>query len=434
MQPWGLHAEAFRRMFTNLGGHQAGISAPWCVQRVLRITPEAGARYRSHPGEEDAMKSIRAILASLLLLSSTAPARADFKYTDTSQITGGALLGMAKFTSILSKEARKQEQDALQPTTTTYYVKGNRLRTDRSDGTVHVIDLDARRILEIDPQKRTYSVATFDEIKAAVQQAQQNMQQQAQQDPQLKNAQVTVTPTFRVTPGPGGRVILNEPTTETKIQMDIQMQAQTGTQPPSQPAGPNSATYSMNIDMFVAPAVAGYQEITRFYRSMAQEINWVPPSNLRVDPRMSQGMAELQKNSDALKGFPLLSYMSMTVGLPGQPPPDAAQNPGATSPSPSASNTASNNSPPDNATAAVMKGLGGLFGRKQQPNTQAQTTTLPPNPNPNPNSLMDMTTQVSSFSDSTLDSSLFDIPTGFTLVQVDPAQIMGTRQRPQPTN
>jgi hypothetical protein len=388
------------------------------------------------PEEEDAMKSIRATLAVLLLMSSTAPARADFKYTDTSQITGGALLGMAKFTSILSKEARKQQQDALQPTTTTYYVKGNRLRTDRSDGTIHVIDLDARRILEIDPQKMTYSVATFDEMKAAVQQAQQNMQQQAQQDPRLKNAQVTLTPTFRITPGPGGRVILNQPTTETKIQMDIQMQAQTATPPPSQPAGPNSATYSMNIDMFVAPSVAGYEELTRFYRSMAQEINWVPPSNLRVDPRMSQGMAELQKNPDALKGFPLLSYMSMTVGLPGQPPPDAAQNPGTASPSPSTSNTAPNNSPPDSATSAVMKGLGGLFGKKQQANTQAQTsqgTNLPPNPNANPNSLMDMTTQVTSFSDSSLDSSLFDIPAGYTLVQGDPALIMGGRQRQQPT-
>ena len=84
----------------------------------------------------------------------------------------------------------------------------------------------------------------------------------------------------------------------------------------------------------------------------------------------------------------------------------------------------------------MMKGLGGLFGKKQQANTQAQTsqgTNLPPNPNANPNSLMDMPTQVTSFSDSSLDSSLFDIPTGYTLVQGDPALIMGGRQRQQPT-
>ena len=92
------------------------------------------------------MKAVRGVFASLLLLSSTTPARADFKYTDTSQITGGALLGMAKFASMLSKNAGKQEQEALQPTTTTHYIKGERLRMDRSDGTIQIIDLDARRI------------------------------------------------------------------------------------------------------------------------------------------------------------------------------------------------------------------------------------------------------------------------------------------------
>jgi len=385
------------------------------------------------------MKAIRGLFASLLLLSSTTPARADFKYTDTSQITGGALLGMAKFASMLSKNAGKQEQEALQPTTTTHYIKGERLRTDRSDGTIQIIDLDARRIIEIDTQKKIYSVATFDEIKAAVQQAQQNMQQQAQQNPQLKNAQVTVIPTFRITPGTAGRVILNQPTTETKVQMDIEMQAQGAgqmpTPPPGQPAGPNNATYSMSIDMFVAPSIAGYQEITQFYGRMAQEVNWVPPSNIRVDPRMSQGMVELQKNGEAVKGFPLLSYMSMTIGLPGQPPPNAAQGSGGTSPSPSAGSTPSSGNPPDAATGAMLKSLGGFFGKKQQTSAPAQTSqdaNLPPNPNPTPNSLMDMTTQVTSFSDSSLDSSLFEIPTGYTLVQGDPAQILG-KQPPQST-
>jgi hypothetical protein len=384
------------------------------------------------------VKAIRGIFASLLLLSSTTPARADFKYTDTTQITGGALLGMAKFASMLSKDARKQEQEALQPTTTTHYVKGDRLRTERSDGTIQIVDLDARRIIEIDTQKKIYYVATFDEIKAAVQQAQQNMQQQVQQNPQLKNAQVTVTPTFRFTPGTGSRVILNEPTTETKVQMDIQMQAQGAgqmpTPPPGQPAGPNSATYSMSIDMFVAPSVMGYQEITQFYRRMAQDVNWVPPSNFRIDPRMSQGMVELQKNGEALKGFPLLSYMSMTIGLPGQPPPNAAQDPGGKSPSPSAGNTPPSSDPPDAATGAMLKSLGGFFGKKQQTNAPAQTSqgaNLSPNPNPPPNSLMDMTTQVTAFSDSSLDSSLFEIPTGYTRVQGDPAQILG-KQQPQP--
>ncbi len=34
---------------------------------------------------------------------------------------------------------------------------------------------------------------------------------------------------------------------------------------------------------------------------------------LQIDPRAAEGMSELQKNSDALKGFPMLSYVSMTL-------------------------------------------------------------------------------------------------------------------------
>ena len=55
------------------------------------------------------MKTTRALLAMFLLLASTAPARADFQYTETSQVTGGALIGMVKFASVF---ARGDEQEA----------------------------------------------------------------------------------------------------------------------------------------------------------------------------------------------------------------------------------------------------------------------------------------------------------------------------------
>jgi hypothetical protein len=62
------------------------------------------------------------ILLVLPLVST--PAFADFKYTDTSQITGGALMGMASFAAKFSKDSRA----AMQPITTTHYVKGNKMR------------------------------------------------------------------------------------------------------------------------------------------------------------------------------------------------------------------------------------------------------------------------------------------------------------------
>src|ERR1700683_1018408 len=95
----------------------------------------------------------------------------------------------------------------------------------------------------------------------------------------------------------------------------------------------------MNMDTFVAPGVAGYQEFAQFYRRMAQEVNWMtlPAMNVQIDPRVAQGMSELQKNSDALKGFPLLSYVSMTIAATanGQPVSMTSQN-GAQTQEPSA--------------------------------------------------------------------------------------------------
>jgi hypothetical protein len=125
------------------------------------------------------MNLARKSLSMLLLLPLVSvPALADFKYTDTSQITGGALMGMANFAAKFSKDSRA----AMQPITTTHYIKGNRLRTDGSDGSIQIIDLDGQRIISIDNQKKTYSVATFEEIKAAMEKARRDAEAKMQQE------------------------------------------------------------------------------------------------------------------------------------------------------------------------------------------------------------------------------------------------------------
>lgn len=400
------------------------------------------------------MKTCRVLLAMLFVLSWTASVRADFQYTETSQVTGGALIGAVKFASVFARgDTKKQERQMLQPTTTTHYLKGNRLRTDRPDGTAQIIDLEGHRVIAIDLNKKTYAVATFDEIKAAFEQAEQRMQQQIQQSPQQKqppqDAQVKITPTVHVTPGTGNRVILNQPTNETKVQMDLAMQA-TGTGPDTPPPGqPNSATatYTMNMDTFVAPSVAGYQQFAQFYRRMAEEVNWMklPAMNVQIDPRVAQGMSELQKNSDALKGFPLLSYVSMTLAVTdanGQPltagSQNDAQNQQSSSSQPAKSSTSSDNTIPASPSAAVIKGIGGLFGKKKSSSSapanqdaSASSQTGAPPPNSNPNALIEITTQVTSFSDYSLDGALFDIPAGYTQVQEDASQVFIGGQSPE---
>src|SRR3984885_10093214 len=174
------------------------------------------------------MKFIQVSLASFLLVAATVPARADFKYTETSQMTGGSMLSMMKFASKFARgETKKQEKDMLQPTSTTHYVKGDRLRTDNEDGTSQIIDVAGRRVIFVDNNNKTYAVATFDQIKAAMEQAAQQVQQNPQ-TPQEKavpqDVQLTLKPTIKVNPGGAGRTILDQTTNETTVEIDLAMQ------------------------------------------------------------------------------------------------------------------------------------------------------------------------------------------------------------------
>ena len=376
------------------------------------------------------MKKAISILSLTLLLFQCVPAYADFKYTDKSAVTGGALTGMVKTLGVFSKKASQ----SLQPIITTRYIKGNRMRTDNADGKILIIDLDARRMIEIDPRTKTYSIMTFDNVKAAAEKAQQRVQQQTQQDPRYKNANATIKPTFQISVGPGTQVIMGQNAKEVKARVDTELQANTGSGASADPnASPTSGmplnsnpsqqvsgTISMSFDIWVAPEVTSFQEFSDFYHKMATDVNWTPPSNLKVDPRMAQSMSELQSNASTLNGFPLVEYISMMMSAT-----STTDSTAQTSPS---GNFPSSQSTPTNPSAAMAKGLGSLFGthKNQDTPSSSQNPNLPPPP-ANSGSLMDITIEVTSFSNATLDASLFEVPSGYTEVQQDPDHLIGSR-------
>jgi hypothetical protein len=412
------------------------------------------------------MKAINVALAIVLLISPlSVPAHADFKYTSSTKMTGGSLYGVMKFAARFSKKG----ENPLDPVVTTYYIKGDRLRTDNSDGTIEIIDLEGRRIIRIDTKTKAYSVQTFDEIKAAMEQAMQQMQQGMQQAQQQaaqpaanpQNVQVSFQPKIEVTPGTSNRVIMGQQTNETVMQMDLQVQAtgqpdqaalqsggQATGQAPDAAAGPQtvSGTMAMTVDTYVAPSVPGYQEIGEFYKRLAQEINWTPPSNMHFDPRMSQGMEELQKNSSALRGLPMLEYITMGMKLTPEQQAQleeaqkkqAAEN--SSQSSAKQTNTSSKDDIPTTPSAMVVKGLGSMFGKKKQQDNpppqsggSAQNGAADNTPaSAKMGSLIEMTVEVTSYSDSSLDGSVFALPAGFNEIKVSPDQVLGTVKGPGP--
>lgn len=361
------------------------------------------------------MKSIVATFLVALLILGPMPARADFKYTDTSKITGGTMKNMMKTAGIFSKQA----SEAMKPVVTTHYVKGNKLRTDHSDGGIQIIDLDGRRVIEIDPKARTYQEATFEEIKAALQKAQEDAAKKMQQDPKTKDVKASVDAKVYVTPSNATREILGQTAKESKIEIETEVTAQ-DTQAAGQPGQPVTGTITTSIDSWIAAGIPGYQEVGQFYVRMAKEVNWVPPPNIHVDARVTKSMEAMQKNQSSLKGLPLLQYVSMSMagqqGAPG--------NQNATQPPPGNSNTSSSDSS-SSPTQAIAKGLGGLFGKKKKKEDAADPNAQNPPPPSTPGSLIEMTIEVNSFSDAALDGSLFEVPAGYTRVQSDPGTLLG---------
>ena len=343
----------------------------------------------------------------LALVVGAGSSQADFKYTQSSKVTGGAMAGMMKVAGAFSKQARE-------PIVTTEYLKGHKMRRDSSDEHSTIIDLDARQITEIDNKKRTYSVITFDQMRQRMEEAkakaQEQMAKQDKRNPQQAN--VKITPKLSVTAGPGTRTVAGLPTHEVKVDLEMLMESTD----PNQPAQSGQVQTWVKSDEYVTPSLPGSEQVLEFQRAMAKELDWVPGEMFGGNVQLSSSMAELQKNSETIKGFPMLQYTSMGMGAPGQP--NAANPNAASGGQPQQQSPGSGDiSSPGQAAAKV---LGGMFRRKQQSRDEsASGGALPSGPAPPsvPGALMEMTVEVMSFSTDTLDDSLFAFPAGYTQVQ-----------------
>jgi hypothetical protein len=188
---------------------------------------------------------------------------------------------------------------------------------------------------------------------------------------------------------------------------------------------------------WITPNIPGYEEVTAFNQKLAKDLDWMPGTVMGGNPQMSQGMAQLRQNAAALKGFPLLQYVSMGMAATGQ---TAAQGGQAQQAQPS-STAAESPTQSTNPGDAIAKGLGGMLGgfgrrKKQQQDQSAQASSaggessgLPPAPPATQGSLMDMTIQVTTYSSDSLDAGLFSVPQGYTQVPSDMAGGFGRPTR-----
>jgi hypothetical protein len=78
-------------------------------------------------------------------------------------------------------------------------------------------------------------------------------------------------------------------------------------------------------------------------------------------------------------------------------------------------------------SGAMAKGIGGLFNKKKKQDDATDQNSQNPPPPSTPGSLIEMTTEVNSYSNSSLDASLFEIPSGFTRIVQNADQLLSTK-------
>lgn len=357
---------------------------------------------------------LRAVLTIVaVIVAAVGTSRADFKYTQQTKITGGALAGVTKTLGVFSKSARQ----ATEPQLTTTMVRGNRMRTENT-GTIEIIDLDGKRFIHVDTVKKTYWIQTFDQFKQQIEQAKQKAQaEQAKAAAKHDDAStVTMTPKFDVQATGQTRTVMNIPTKEMKMRVDMIMKS---TDPKTEAdLEKSNATMYMTADAW-SGEVPGYEEVREFQKKMAKELDWLPGTIGMSNSQMSQAADEFKKSAIKIDGMPIVQYSSL--GMAGNGRDAQGQSAQTSQPAQQQSN---DNSTSSNPRDAVAKSLGGLFKKKQQPddksaNANAGDASLPPPPPSMPGSMMDLTTQVMSYSKDSLDASLFDVPAGYTQVQAD---------------
>jgi hypothetical protein len=362
---------------------------------------------------------LRTVLAAIAVTILTAgTSRADFKYTQQSKVTGGALVGVTKTLGVFSKNARQ----ATAPQLSTTMVRNNQMRTEQATGTVEIIDLEGKRFIHVDTVKKSYWIQTFDQFRQQMEQAREKMKaEQAKTAAKHGDAQsVTMDPKFDMQATGQTRTVLDIPAREMKMRVDMLFKS---TDPKTEAdLEKSNPSFWMTADSWYG-TIPGYEEVRDFYMKMAKELDWLPGSVGMANPQMSQATEEFKKNAIKMDGMPLVQYTSF--GMMANEQAGDGQSAGGQAEQKTQPQTpppSNDNSTPTSTKEAISKQLGGLFGKKkqQQPSDSASPNSKNSNGTPQPaaaaGSLMDMTIEVTSYSKDRLDASLFDAPAGYTQV------------------
>ncbi len=366
----------------------------------------------------------------VLSLAATTPLLADASYKETTQITGGSIVGMMKMAGTFSSQARK----ANQPITSEVYVSGNRMARINPDRT-EIIDLDAGTITSIDTAKRQYTTMTFDQMRQQLEQAERNAEAKAKESKAEAQKQPADQPPQNVDMSFDVHVRETGAAKEVSgldTKEAIMTMAMNATDKNTQQTG----ALAITNDMWLATSTPVYDEVRAFDQKFAQKMGQVFSGSqgmqgmqaLMAQPGAAKGMSEMAKEVSKLKGVPILQVMRMGMTANGQPLPAASEAPLPPSNGPampSAGDVAQ-----QTATSVIASKLGGLggfggFGHKKKAadpapapaaDAPADASKTGAAADPTSSVLIESSTTLSDFSSAPVDGSHFQVPAGFQQV------------------
>jgi hypothetical protein len=352
-----------------------------------------------------------ALLAGGVLMHSFA--FADVSYQETTQYTGGSMMGMLKMAGAFSSQAKQ----ATSPVTSTVMIHGGRMLRSNPH-TSEIIDLDAQMITFIDHDKRTYSLVTFKEIQDQMAKAaakSKGAQPSSSNDSQMTfNAHISNTGATRQIDGQTAREAL---LTVTMVSNSSDPGAKGG--------------MAATSEMWLVQDEPGLAEMRSFNARMAKEMSIDMASSgmssmLAAEPGGAQALAELKKEAAKMSGLPVLQVTRVGVTADGQPlpPPSVAalppsQNHGST--------TGAVGQEAATQEAGSQTSRLGTLGRALSGSSMGALMHHAPSPGSTPSPtpaaasatdgvLLESQTQTSGFSEAPVDANSFQIPAGYKAV------------------
>jgi len=366
-------------------------------------------------------------------------ALADASYQETTQITGGTMVQALKSVSFL-----KSVNNMFAPTTTVTMVHGNQKAVVGKDFT-EITDLDRETITHVDNAHKTYTVTTFAQMRQAfanlpkqMEQAQTQAKQaqtQAPAEPPKSDIQTSFDVSVKNT---GVTREINGLTAQEQL-VTMQMHATDPNAPASQ--GPNSVTYVLTTDAWIAADPPEVKEVQDFDVRMAKKLmagvdftafksqmsqNAGMAQLFSSKPGSAEAMAQMQKEMAKLQGTRVMEVTRMGGAATG---PDGAPVTAQSAPASGSSggSTAGNGATNPSAMGMLGSALGGSLGgsalgafhRKKaaapapDPSTTPATATSDGSQTPSSGVLMEMTMQKSNFSQQPVPASAFVVPAGF---------------------